>query len=238
MLAAHLISGGLTTAAVIQDRSPIGERYADFFEQACGMLGIELVASAGGDGTNHQTISGLVHTYGDAKLPYFAMLRGGTMNTVANSFGIPRHRPETLLSLYQQAYARRSIRPMRFVERNVLRVADHCGFIFGTALAVRMGLGFVPIRKPGKLPWKTHSVTYDLEYGTDSVEIHQDAVTSKDRVLLIDDLLATGGTIQACHQLIQQLGATVAGCLFVIELTFLNGRTKLPNTHAESLIEY
>jgi diacylglycerol kinase (ATP) len=95
-------------------------------------LGIELVASAGGDGTNHQTISGLVHTYGDAKLPYFAMLRGGTMNTVANSFGIPRHRPETLLSLYQQAYARRSIQPMRFVERNVLRVADHCGFIFGT----------------------------------------------------------------------------------------------------------
>jgi diacylglycerol kinase family enzyme len=94
--------------------------------------GIDLVACAGGDGTNHVTISRLVEAYGNAKLPYFAMLRGGTMNTVANSFGIPHKRPEKLFAMYRHAYARRALQPLRFVEPNVLLVGNHCGFIFGT----------------------------------------------------------------------------------------------------------
>jgi hypothetical protein len=95
-------------------------------------LGIELVAVAGGDGSNHITISGVVEAYRGAQLPRFALLRGGTMNTIANSFGIPRKNPEALLSRYQRAFARRAVSPMRFVEPNVLQVGDHCGFIFGT----------------------------------------------------------------------------------------------------------
>jgi diacylglycerol kinase family enzyme len=95
-------------------------------------LGVDLVACAGGDGTNHVTVSRLVEAYGDAKLPYFAMLRGGTMNTVANSFGIPHRRPDKLLSMYKHAYARRSLQPLRFVEPNLLKVGSHAGFIFGT----------------------------------------------------------------------------------------------------------
>ncbi len=94
--------------------------------------GVELVAVAGGDGTNHITLSGLVSAYGTAELPYFAMLRGGTMNTVANSFGIPRRRPEKLLARYLRAYRRRALNPMRFVEPNALRVGQRYGFIFGT----------------------------------------------------------------------------------------------------------
>jgi diacylglycerol kinase family enzyme len=95
-------------------------------------LGIELVAVAGGDGTNHVTISGLVEAYVGAKLPYFGMLRSGTMNTVANSFGIPRKKPEVLLERCKRAYLGRALTPMRFVEPNVLRVGSHYGFIFGT----------------------------------------------------------------------------------------------------------
>ncbi len=95
-------------------------------------LGIELVAVAGGDGTNHLTISRLAEVYRDAKLPYFAMLRGGTMNTIANSFGITRASPEQLLTRYRRAYARRALRPLRFVEPNVLQVGERYGFIFGT----------------------------------------------------------------------------------------------------------
>lgn len=95
-------------------------------------LGIELVAVAGGDGTNHVTISGLAEVYRGAKLPYFAMLRGGTMNTIANSFGIARASPEKLLARYRRAYAERAVKPMRFVEPNVLQVGSRYGFIFGT----------------------------------------------------------------------------------------------------------
>jgi diacylglycerol kinase (ATP) len=95
-------------------------------------LGIELVAVAGGDGTNHVTISGLVEVYRGAKLPYFALLRGGTMNTVANSFGIPFLSPEALLARYRKAYAKRALMPLRFVEPNVLYVGGRYGFIFGT----------------------------------------------------------------------------------------------------------
>jgi diacylglycerol kinase (ATP) len=105
----------------------LGEVAADFKRS-----GVDMVAVAGGDGTNHITLSGLVSAYGTTELPYFAMLRGGTMNTVANSFGIPRRRPETLLARYLKAYRRRALKPLRFVEPNVLHVGQHYGFIFGT----------------------------------------------------------------------------------------------------------
>ncbi len=112
------------------------------------------------------------------------------------------------------------------------------GFIFGPALAYRLGTGFVPIRKPKKLPWKTASVPYALEYGTDVLEIHQDAVQPGQRVLICDDLLATGGTAAAAVQLVRQIGGEVAGCAFVVELSFLNGRSKLPGVDVYSLIQY
>lgn len=106
--------------------------------------------------------------------------------------------------------------------------AEARGFIFGGALAYRLGAGFVPARKPGKLPWETSSVTYALEYGTDSLEMHTDAVGPGDVVLIVDDVLATGGTAAAKAELVAQTGATVAGFAFLIELDFLDGRSKLP----------
>jgi adenine phosphoribosyltransferase len=112
------------------------------------------------------------------------------------------------------------------------------GFIFGAALACRLGLGVVPIRKPGKLPYKTSRVEYALEYGTDRVEMHIDAVSRGDRVLLVDDVLATGGTMRACTKLIEQAGGTVAGCAFLVELTFLKGKEKLEGYPVISLIQY
>jgi adenine phosphoribosyltransferase len=112
------------------------------------------------------------------------------------------------------------------------------GFIFAPALAYRMGAGFVPVRKPKKLPWKTASVTYQLEYGSDSLEIHQDAVKPGERVLICDDLLATGGTAAAAAELVRNLGGEVAGAAFAVELNFLNGRAKLPGIDAFSLIKY
>lgn len=112
------------------------------------------------------------------------------------------------------------------------------GFIFAPALAYRLGAGFVPVRKPKKLPWKTASVSYQLEYGTDSLEIHQDAVKPGERVLICDDLLATGGTAAAAAALVRNLGGEVAGAAFAVELNFLNGRAKLPGIDAFSLIKY
>ena len=110
------------------------------------------------------------------------------------------------------------------------------GFLFGVPLAMQLGIGFVPIRKPGKLPWKTNRVEYVLEYGTDAVEIHQDAVHKGQRVLLVDDLLATGGTMGAACKLVESCGATVAGCAFVVELGFLPGRSRLAPHRTEALI--
>lgn len=101
------------------------------------------------------------------------------------------------------------------------------GFIFGSALAYKLGKGFIPIRKPGKLPAKTEQVTYELEYGTDSLEIHSDAVEKGNKVLIVDDLLATGGTADAAVKLVQKIGGNVAGVAFVVELEFLKGREKL-----------
>ncbi len=112
------------------------------------------------------------------------------------------------------------------------------GFIFGGALAGKLGVGFVPIRKPGKLPYKKLSETYELEYGTDKIEIHADALDPSDKILLHDDLLATGGTMKAACNLVEKLGATVEQISFVIELSFLNGREKLRDYDVRSLIKY
>jgi len=112
------------------------------------------------------------------------------------------------------------------------------GFIIAPAVALQLGVGFVPIRKPGKLPYETVSQTYELEYGTDTVEIHKDAVKQGQKVLMIDDLLATGGTMAACCKLVESMGGKVVGCGFIIELTFLNGREKLKQYDVFSLIQY
>ena len=112
------------------------------------------------------------------------------------------------------------------------------GFIFGPALAYRLGSGFVPIRKPNKLPWKTAEVPYQLEYGADKLQIHKDAVRPGQSVLICDDLLATGGTAGAAVRLVRQLGAEIVGAAFAVELNFLNGRAKLPGLDVFSLIQY
>ena len=112
------------------------------------------------------------------------------------------------------------------------------GFIFAPALAYRLNAGFVPVRKPKKLPAPTARVSYDLEYGTDSLEIHLDAITPGQRVLIVDDLLATGGTMQATTQLVRQLGGEIAGIGFAIELDFLKGRAKFPEYEVFSLLHY
>lgn len=112
------------------------------------------------------------------------------------------------------------------------------GFIFAPALAYRLNAGFVPIRKPKKLPGKVTSVTYQLEYGTDSMEIHEDAIQPGQRVLICDDLLATGGTAAAAVKLVEQLGGKVAGAAFAVELSFLKGREKLPGLDLFSLLKY
>lgn len=112
------------------------------------------------------------------------------------------------------------------------------GFLFGPLLATRLGSGFVLMRKPGKLPAATSSVGYGLEYGTDSLEVHVDAIQPGQRVLIVDDLLATGGTAAAAVELVEELGGEVAGLLFVIELDFLNGRKKLAGYPVKSLLHY
>jgi adenine phosphoribosyltransferase len=112
------------------------------------------------------------------------------------------------------------------------------GFIFAPALAYALGAGFVPVRKPKKLPSLRASVSYELEYGTDSLEIHRDAIDGGNRVLIVDDLLATGGTAAAAIRLVEQIGGKVAGVGFVVELTFLNGRKKLAGQDVFSLLKY
>lgn len=112
------------------------------------------------------------------------------------------------------------------------------GFIFGTPLAYTMGVGFVPVRKPGKLPAAVHSVEYDLEYGTDCLEMHQDALHPGSKVLIVDDLIATGGTAGATAKLIQKIGCELVGFAFVIELVDLNGRSQLPEAPIVSLVQY
>jgi adenine phosphoribosyltransferase len=112
------------------------------------------------------------------------------------------------------------------------------GFIFGPMLASKLNAGFVPIRKPGKLPSTTLSETYDLEYGTDTLEIHIDAIEKGDKVLIHDDVLATGGTANAACKLIERLGGEIVQCNFLIELTFLNGSSKMNDYSVQSLLKY
>ena len=112
------------------------------------------------------------------------------------------------------------------------------GFFFGGVLAKELNAGFVPVRKPGKLPFDTVKQSYDLEYGTDTLEIHKDAIKPGDRVLLHDDVLATGGTAAAVVNLIEKLGGKVVQCNFLIELTFLNGRDKLLKQDVAAVITY
>jgi len=112
------------------------------------------------------------------------------------------------------------------------------GFIFGTPLAYQLGIGFAPVRKPGKLPAQSIAESYELEYGSNTLEIHADAIEKGQRVLIVDDLLATGGTAKATCNLVEKLGGQVAGLAFVIELSFLNGRDKLKNYEIFSLLKY
>jgi adenine phosphoribosyltransferase len=120
---------------------------------------------------------------------------------------------------------------------NKIVAAEARGFIFGAPLAYKMNIGFIPVRKPGKLPYKTTSVSYDLEYGTDSLCMHVDAVAPGDNVLIIDDLLATGGTTGGMIQLVQQGGGKIVGIGFLIELGFLNGPSKLEGIPHQCLLK-
>lgn len=133
---------------------------------------------------------------------------------------------------------RRMADPFRDAGVTAVAAAEARGFIFAAPLALEFNCAFVPVRKPGKLPFDTQAFHYELEYGTDTLEMHTDAVKAGDRVLLVDDLLATGGTMQACVRLAEQSGAEVVGCAFVVELTFLPGRAKLAPHRVESLIQY
>jgi adenine phosphoribosyltransferase len=112
------------------------------------------------------------------------------------------------------------------------------GFILGGALAAQMGVSFVPVRKPGKLPWKSIKETYELEYGKDSLEIHEDAIAQGDKVLVLDDVLATGGTAAATIRLVERVGGNVVEACFLIQLSFLNGHEKLKSTPIYSIIRY
>ena len=124
------------------------------------------------------------------------------------------------------------------LEIDIVAAAEARGFIFGAPLALKLNAGFVPIRKAGKLPSRTLSVEYALEYGVDRLEIHDDALKPGQRVLLLDDVLATGGTMAACIELVERAGAQVVACAFLIELKFLSGRDKLGAAKVLNLIEY
>lgn len=128
----------------------------------------------------------------------------------------------------------------KYKDKNISKVVgiESRGFILGTALAYRLGVGFVPIRKPGKLPSEKIRQEYQLEYGTDAMEIHTDAITKGERVLIHDDVLATGGTMQAACNLVKQLGGDIVGLSFLIELSFLNPKQKLQGFDIFSLVHY
>ncbi len=124
------------------------------------------------------------------------------------------------------------------LEAEVIVGIESRGFIFGPAIAQQLNIGFVPVRKPGKLPAATYQVSYDLEYGSDTLEVHQDAFTPGMKAVIVDDLIATGGTAAATAELVEQAGATVVGFSFLIELVDLKGRSLLPEVPVETLISY
>lgn len=128
----------------------------------------------------------------------------------------------------------------RYIDRSIDLVVgvEARGFIVGAALAYKLGAGIILVRKPGKLPYKTHKASYELEYGTDQLEIHQDAISKGQRVLIADDLLATGGTVSAVISLIEKLGGTIEECAFLIELDSLKGREKLKPHNVFSLVKF
>ncbi len=128
----------------------------------------------------------------------------------------------------------------RFKDRGIDKVVgiESRGYIFAPAIALGLGAGFVPVRKPGKLPWRTAVEEYELEYGKDRLEIHVDAIRPGERVLIVDDLLATGGTASAAHRLVKRLQGIVLGSGFLVELAFLEGRARLPGMDVVSLIQY
>lgn len=128
--------------------------------------------------------------------------------------------------------------PFRAQHIDVVVGAESRGFIFGTAVARNLSAGFVPIRKPGKLPSRTRIEEYALEYGTDRVEIHEDAISTGDRVLMVDDVLATGGTMAACCRLVNSLGGNIVGTAFLLELSFLGGRKLLGDYPVFSVLRY
>jgi adenine phosphoribosyltransferase len=130
------------------------------------------------------------------------------------------------------------IAPYRDKSIDVVVGIEARGFIFAPTVAYALGAGFVPVRKPGKLPSATHRVSYDLEYGTDCLEMHQDAIQPGQRVLIVDDLIATGGTAKAVADLVQKVGGTVVGLAFLVELDFLHGREKLGSYELTSLLHY
>ena len=121
---------------------------------------------------------------------------------------------------------------------DVVAAPEARGFIFAVPLAIRLNAAFVPIRKPGKLPYETYSHTYDLEYGSDTLEMHIDAVQPGQKVLVQDDLLATGGTIEACCQMLEKNDAQVVGCAFLVQLLALGGQERLANYNLHALIDY
>jgi len=121
---------------------------------------------------------------------------------------------------------------------DALVAAEARGFIFAAPLALELNAAFIPVRKPGKLPHHRHSFSYDLEYGQDTLEMHKDAVHSGQNILVVDDLLATGGTVEACCKLLEHSGATIVGCTFCIELDALGGRQRLGNYPIHSVLRY
>jgi adenine phosphoribosyltransferase len=128
----------------------------------------------------------------------------------------------------------------RFKDRGINKVVgiESRGYIFAPAIALGLGAGFVPVRKPGKLPWQTVMEEYELEYGKDRLEMHVDAIRPGEKVLIVDDLLATGGTASAAHRLVKRLQGIVLGSGFLVELAFLEGRARLPGMDVVSLIQY
>ncbi|PYU94151.1 MAG: adenine phosphoribosyltransferase [Acidobacteria bacterium] len=130
------------------------------------------------------------------------------------------------------------IAPFREREIDLVAGIEARGFIFAPIVAYALRAGFVPVRKPGKLPASTHRATYQLEYGTDSLEIHQDAIRPGQRVVIVDDLIATGGTARAVADIVRQMGANVVALAFLVELEFLKGRDKLPDYEIVSILKY